>query len=137
MRKVVFILAVALIIVGVVMYDRNDNAPQPQLVNAPLHVFSHGTVRVCAEDKREDGYETKITASTGHLSKPSRSERLNNFVNTATNKDGKTVFLVSRTKVCSEYYAPWVEKPTTLLLRAWQNGEITDEAKVKLMPDMF
>lgn len=134
MRKVVFVLAVAMIIgiVGVVTYDRND-APQPRLVNAPLHVFSHGIVRVCAQDKRNDGYETKITASAGSLSKPSRLYR---YANTALNEDGKKVIFVSNTNVCSEYRAPSVEKKTTLLLRASQNGKVTDEAKVTLMPDM-
>lgn len=132
MRKVVFVLAVAMVIgiVGVVLYDRN-NAPQPQLVNTPVHVLSEGTVRICVEDRVDDRYQTKVTASTGHL-----KEFRELYYNTGSSQHGNLV-TVRDNKRCLAYTAPWVEKPTTLLLRAWQNGAITDEAKVKLMPNTF
>lgn len=136
MRRLVLILAVAMIAVGagvaVVVYDRS-NASQPQLVNPPVHVFSEGVVRICAQDKRDDVYETKITATVGHLSKPSRLEQ---FANSARNENGRMVTLVNYKEVCSTYFAPTVKVETTMYLSAWQNGKKTDEAEVTLMPDM-
>lgn len=131
MRKLVFVLAVAMVVVGVVVYDRN-NATQPQLINPPVLVHSEGVVRICAQDKVRDEHTTKVTASTGRLENAGIM-----FYNTGLDQDGLPSVIIQEDKQCWWYVAPAVKKETLMQLRVWQDGKKTDQATVTLLPDRF
>lgn len=132
MRNIVFAMVIGLLVV--VAYD-HLNAPNPKLTSAPDHLYSENIRYVCAEDMRDDAYQTKITVSAGRL------ERIDQWYDRFFDGEGPGNngygILGDPNERCLMYTAPVVSKETSMQISVWQGNKKTDQAEVTLTPSPF